>query len=69
MAGLLSRFLSWLGSLIRTREDEQIIEMFNNTWRTLRVKGFRFTVDPIEVYNSREYKDGLKRIEAIFRNR
>lgn len=69
MTSFLSRFLSWLGSLIRTREDEEIIEMFNNTWRTLRVKGFRFTVDPEEVYNSKEYKDSLKRMEVIFRNR
>lgn len=65
----MAEWLSRLTSFLRSKEDEEIIEMFNNTWRTLRVKGFRFTVDPEEIRNSQEYKDGLKRMEAIFRKR
>lgn len=62
MAGLLSRLTSFL----RSREDEELMQLVNNSWRTLRVVGRgTLTVDPKEVYNSPEFKNALKRMEAL----
>ncbi len=66
----MADWLSRLTSFLRSKEDEEIIQLVSNSWRTLRVVGRgTLTVDPEEIRNSQEYKDGLKRMEAIFRKR
>ena len=62
MAGLLSR----LTSILRSKEDEELMQLVNNSWRTLRVVGRgTLTVDPEEILNSPEYKDALRRLEPL----
>lgn len=65
MAGILSR----LTSILRSKEDEEITQLVNNSWRTLRVVGRgTLRVDPEEVRNSPEFKDAMKRLESLFQN-
>lgn len=66
MVGLLSR----LTSIFRSKEDEELTQLINNSWRSLRVVGRgTIRIDPEEIRNSPEFKDALKRMEALFEKR